>query len=112
MARFGYPLTVPPLTPAEARDHWQTMGASLLDSGRAGDFHPAVTNFAAMATAYRQHKPEAFNRAVAAYQQWLAPGSSGRSRKGRAEFYFNNVKPFLHAMIIYLCAFVLAWARS
>ena len=35
MARFGYPLTVPPLDPGEARDHWQTMGASLLESGHA-----------------------------------------------------------------------------
>src|ERR1017187_288947 len=109
MARFGYPLTVPPRTSSEARDHWQTMGASLLESGHAGDFHPAVTDFAAMATAYRQHKPEAFNGALAAYRQWLAPGFERELRKGRAEFYFNDMKPFLHAMIIYLCAFVLAW---
>ena len=109
MARFGYPLIVPPLNPAEARDHWQTMGASLLESGRAARFDPPVTNFAAMATAYRQHKPDAFNRAVAAYRQWLAPAFAHELKKGRAEFYFNNVKPFLHAMIIYLCAFVLAW---
>ena len=40
MAKFGYPLTVPPLDPGEARDHWQTMGASLLEAGHAGDFHP------------------------------------------------------------------------
>ena len=109
MARFGYPLTVPPRTLSEARDHWQTMGASLLESGHAGDFHPAVTDFAAMATAYRQHKPEAFNSAVAAYRQWLTPGFEREIRKGRAEFFFNDMKPFLHAMIIYLCAFVLAW---
>jgi cytochrome c-type biogenesis protein CcsB len=110
MARFGYPLTVPPRTSSEARDHWQTMGASLLESGHAGDFHPAVTDFAAMATAYRQHKPEAFNGALAAYRQWLAPGFEREIRKGRAEFFFNDMKPFLHAMIIYLCAFVLAWS--
>jgi cytochrome c-type biogenesis protein CcsB len=110
MARFGYPLAIPPLIPAEARDHWQTMGASLLESGHNGHFHPAVTNFAAMATAYRQQKPEAFNRAVAAYRQWLTPAFERELKKGRAEFYFNNVKPFLHAMIIYLCAFVVAWA--
>ena len=109
MAQFGYPLTVPPLTSGEARDHWLTTGASLLESGHAADFHPAVTNFAAMATAYHQHKPEAFNAAVATYQQWLAPRFDRELKKGRAEFYFNDVKPFLHAMIIYLCAFVLAW---
>ena len=109
MARFDYPLTVPPLTASEARDHWQTAGASLLEAGHTAEFHPAVTDFAAMAAAYRQHKPEAFNAAVAAYQQWLAPGFEREVRKGRAEFYYNDVKPFLHAMIIYICAFVLAW---
>ena len=108
MARFGYPLTVPPLTPAEAPDHWQTMGASLLDSGHAHTLHPAVTNFAAMATAYRQQQPDTFNQAVAKYQAWLTPQFQKALKKGRAEFYFNSVKPFLHAMIIYLCAFVLA----
>ena len=36
MAQFGYPLIVPPLKPGEARDHWQTLGASLLESGRTG----------------------------------------------------------------------------
>ena len=109
MARFGYPLTVPPLNPGEAPEHWQTMGASLLDAEHAGMLHPAVTNFAAMATAYRQHKPDGFNQAVANYTAWLTPQFQKALRKGRAEFYFNSVKPFLHAMIIYLCAFVLAW---
>ena len=109
MAQYGYALVVPPLLPGEPREHWQTMGARLLESGRAAEWHPAVTNFAAMATAYRQHQPAAFNAALAAYRQWLAPGFERELKKGRAEFYFNNVKPFLHAMIIYLCAFVLAW---
>lgn len=109
MARLGYVLTVPPLDPVKARDDWQTLGASLLDFGRGGQLHPAATNFAAMATAYRQQQPEAFNRAVASYRQWLTPGFERELRKGRAEFYFNNVKPFLHAMIIYIFAFVLAW---
>jgi cytochrome c-type biogenesis protein CcsB len=76
--------------------------------GHTADFHPAVTNFAAMATAYRQHKPEAFNAAVAAYQQWLAPRFDRELKKGRAEFYYNDVTPFRPAMRIYLCAFVLA----
>ena len=108
MARFGYPLTMPPLNPVEARDHWLTMGASLLETSRAAAIHPAVTNFAAMATAYRQQKADGFNQAVAAYREWLAPQFQKALKKGRAEFYFNSVKPFLHAMIIYICAFVLA----
>jgi len=108
MAQFGYPLTIPPLDPVQERDHWQTMGASLLESGHGGELHPAVANLAAMATTYRQHKPDLFNQAVANYKAWLTPQFQQALTKGGAEFYFNNVKPFLHAMIIYLCAFVLA----
>ena len=108
MARFSYPLTVPPLNPAEAHDAWQNMGNSLLDSGRTGVLHPAATNLAAMATAYHQQKADDFNRAVANYRQWLEPQFQKALTKGSAEFYFNRVKPFLHAMIIYICAFVLA----
>ncbi|HOX57352.1 MAG TPA: cytochrome c biogenesis protein CcsA [Candidatus Paceibacterota bacterium] len=109
MARHGYALTVPPLDSARARDDWQTLGASLLESAHSGALHPAATNFAALATAYRRHDAPSFNRVVETYRQWLAPRFDGEVRKGRAEYYFNNVKPFLHAMIIYLCAFVLAW---
>ena len=110
MARFGYPLIIPPLTLGMARNNWKTMGASLVESGHSGQFQPVVTYFAAMATAYRQEKPESFNRAVADYRELLTPAFERELRKGGAEFYFNSVKPFLHAMIIYLCAFVLAWA--
>ena len=52
-------------------------------------------------------RPE-FNRAVAGYQAWLAPQFAKEVGKGRAEFYFNDVKAFLHATIIYIFAFVLA----
>ena len=81
MARFGYPLTVPPVNPGEAPDHWQTMGASLLDPGHAGMLHPAVTNFAAMATAYRQHKPEGFNQAVASLPSVARPAVPEGAKK-------------------------------
>ena len=110
MARYRLPAVVPPLDPAEARDNWQTVGASLLESGpqrpdssrrdqlrRDGHgLSPAASR-------------EAFNRAVAELPAWLAPQICARKcGKGRAEFYFNDMKPFLHAMIIYIFAFVLA----
>ncbi|MGA2865915.1 MAG: cytochrome c biogenesis protein CcsA [Verrucomicrobiota bacterium] len=108
MAELGYPLVVPPLDPQAAPDRWQTAGAGLLDWWRTGQVHPALTWFAAMATAYRQNRAEDFNRAVADYRAWLAPKFGKELRKGRAEFYYNEVKAFLHAMIIYLFAFILA----
>jgi cytochrome c-type biogenesis protein CcsB len=108
MAKFAYPLVVPPVNPAAGHDQWQTAGASLLDSARNGEIHPAVSDFAAMMTAYGQQKPEEFNRALDEYRAWLQPRYAKEVTKGEAEFYYNNVKAFVHAIIIYVCAFLLA----
>lgn len=107
MAELGYPLVLPP-GEADARDHWQSAGAGLLESFRTAQVHPAIVWFAAMATAYRQDRADQFNRAVAGYREWLAPRFGKELAKGRAEFYYNDIKAFKHAMIIYLMALVLA----
>jgi len=108
MASFGYPLTVPPQEPGASRDDWKTTGTSLVETAPSGQFHPAVTQFAAMATAYHHERPEEFNRAVEDYRAWLATDFGKELKKGRAEFYYNDVKAFLHATIMYICALVLA----
>ncbi|HYG36413.1 MAG TPA: cytochrome c biogenesis protein CcsA [Clostridia bacterium] len=107
MARFGYPLVVPPTAPGVPRDQWQNAGTSLLESLRSKTFHPAVTSYASMMAAYGQQKPEAFNQALEEYQKWLSPRFEKEVKKARAEFYYNDIKAFLHATIIYICAFVL-----
>jgi ABC-type transport system involved in cytochrome c biogenesis permease subunit len=61
-----------------------------------------------MATAYAHDNATEFNSAVAGYKNWLAPKFSREVAKGRAEYYFNQIKLFLHATIIYIAAFVLA----
>lgn len=106
MAQYAYPLVVPPLDPS-AREDWRNMGAALLDSFRKSELHPAVPFLAAMATAYSQQKAPEFNQAVADYRAFLKADFSREVRKGRAEFYFNSIKAFLHATIIYIAAFVL-----
>ena len=108
MAKFGYPLVVPPLSPSVPRDQWQNAGNALLESARQGAIHPAVTSFAAMMTSYRENNPQEFNRALDEYQAWLHPQFDKEVVKGRAEFYYNDVKAFLHAIIIYVFAFILA----
>lgn len=108
MAEFGYPLIAPPLTPDLGRDHWLNAGNALLESVRNNGIHLAVGFYAEMATAYAQQKPAEFNKAVAGYEDWLQPQFAHELKKGRAEFYYNNVKAFLHASIIYICAFILA----
>jgi cytochrome c-type biogenesis protein CcsB len=108
MKDYSYPLIVPPEKSALTGGGWQNMGTAILDSRMETNWPPAVNAYAAMATAYRQHKPDDFNRQVAAYREWLEPRFVGDLTKGSWEFYYNNIKPFLHATIIYLFAFILA----
>jgi ABC-type transport system involved in cytochrome c biogenesis permease subunit len=108
MEQFCYGRIVPPLDLAQGRDHWLNIGASILETIPSGQIHPAVNYFARMAAAYRSEDAAAFNQALREYRAWLEPNFAKELRKGRAEFYFNNIKAFLHAMIIYIFALVLA----
>jgi cytochrome c-type biogenesis protein CcsB len=109
MAEMGYPLVVPPVDPkTEGRDHWLTAGASLLESFRTRRVNQAAIHLAQISGAYRGGNTADFNAAVAAYKAWLAPNFAGELQKGRAEYYFNQVKAFLHATIIYIFAFLVA----
>ncbi len=106
----SYPLVVPPRKPEAARDDWSNIWTGLLDSMRDRQIFPPLTFLAEMASGYSQDKPEQFNMAVAGYHEWLARDFARELKKGREEFFFNDTKPFLHAMIIYIFAFVLAGA--
>jgi len=108
VANLAYPLIIPPPDPARDRNAWANTGASLLASLQTGEIQPAVKFYARMATAYGRGEATEFNSAVANYGEWLAPKFGREVGKGRAEFYFNQVKAFLHATIIYICALVLA----
>lgn len=108
MADLSQVRIVPPLDPTAPRDSWQNAGNCLLESFRNNGVHPVMTYYAAMADAYRQEKPAEFNQALADYKAWLEPRFPKEIRKGEAEFYYNDVKAFLHATIIYICAFLLA----
>ena len=109
MARFPYALIVPPAQPTKAREGWQNTGQALFELGLHGTPTPPAVNWlAAMASAYGQNKPAEFNQALEEYQQWLAANLPSESSKGRQEFFFNNLQAFLHAMIIYIFAFLLA----
>ena len=107
-ANQSYPRVVPPQDPGKDRDAWSNVGASLLDAIRNQQIPPAVTFYARMAKAYTDNDNAEFNSAVAGYKNWLAKDFSKEAGKGRAEYYFNRVKMFLHATIIYIFAFVLA----
>jgi ABC-type transport system involved in cytochrome c biogenesis permease subunit len=108
VASLAYPLAVPPIAPEADRNAWATVGTSLLASMQTRAIHPAVGYLASMGLAYERGDASAFNSALAQYETWLAPRFTPEIKKSRAESYFNDVKPFLHASIIYIIAFVLA----
>jgi ABC-type transport system involved in cytochrome c biogenesis permease subunit len=108
--QFAYLLAVPPIPQSgtKSRDDWQNIGASLMNTARGGDIEPAVRNYAAMATAYRQNQPVAFNQALDDYRQWLGEWFMPETRHGAREFFFNEFQPFYKAIVIYMTAFLLA----
>lgn len=107
-ANQSYPRVVPPPDGQHDRDAWANVGASLLGAIRDQQIPPAVAFYARIADGYAHNDAAEFNSAVAGYKNWLAKDFSEEAGKGRAEFYYNRVKMFLHATIIYICAFVLA----
>ncbi len=111
LAKYAYPLAVPPVRPAEAREAWSNVGNSLLESMRHGEIHPAVTYFAAMTAAYAQSRPSDFNRTVAEYRDWLTGKNLGPElKKGANEYFFNHLEPFYKAAVIYVAALLLGCA--
>lgn len=106
----SYPLVMPPRNPGISRDNWANIWAALLDSVRDRQIYPPLTYFATMASGYAQHQPETFNHAVEGYQAWLGQQFAPELKKGRLEFFYNTSNAFLHAMIIYIFAFVLGGA--
>jgi len=109
MSRMSYPLLVPDANPQHTNRDWHDMGEILFEAGvRGGELPPAVPLYARMATAYAQDNSSEFNAALSEYRNWLNEKFPEEIRKGRAEVFFNNLQSFLHAMIMYLFAFVLA----
>lgn len=107
-ANQSYPRLVPPRDPQKDREGWANVGASLLEVIQGNEIPAAVGFYARMGTAYFQNDVTEFNSAVAGYKNWLAKDFSKEASKGASEYYFNRVKLFLHATIIYIFAFVLA----
>jgi ABC-type transport system involved in cytochrome c biogenesis permease subunit len=107
VSQYAYALTVPP-KPGQPRDGWKNIGASLMESIRSDEIHPAATHLASIVSSYQKQKPEEFNRAVADYQKWLKANSlQPEMKKGHEEFYFNQAQPFYKSMIVYVAALIL-----
>jgi cytochrome c-type biogenesis protein CcsB len=103
-----YPLVVPPKDREKAPDAWVNVPTAVLESVRDRDAHPPVQWLATAASGYRSDNAAQFNGAISEYKAWLAKHFPKELKKARHEFYYNDVKAFLHALIMNLFAFVLA----
>ncbi|HUA69319.1 MAG TPA: cytochrome c biogenesis protein CcsA [Candidatus Saccharimonadales bacterium] len=108
LSKYAYPLIVPPAPDAKSRGDWQNVGQSLMSVVHGENLSPAVTGYAAMATAYNQNNPAAFNQALDDYRQWLGEWFAPEARHGAQEFFFDEFQPFYKAIVIYVTAFLLA----
>jgi ABC-type transport system involved in cytochrome c biogenesis permease subunit len=108
MSKFAYPLMVPPASDARSRADWQNIGQNLMGVVRGNDLSPAVKDYAAMATAYDQNQPTAFNQTLDNYRDWLDQWFAPEARHGAQEYFFNEFEPFYKAIVIYVTAFLLA----
>jgi cytochrome c-type biogenesis protein CcsB len=106
----SYPLVVPPSQPQVARDDWGNLGAGVMESIQAREIFPPLQWLATAESAYHDGNPAAFNGAVADYTQWLAKNLPKELAKGRHEYFYNSLSVFLHAIIIYMFAFLLTAA--
>jgi ABC-type transport system involved in cytochrome c biogenesis permease subunit len=108
IANQALPRVLPPQDPVHKPEDWTSVGGAVLETLRGATLHPAVGIYGRLGTAYQQGQAEAFNQAIAEYRTYLAGQVPEAAGKGRAEYYFNRAKFFLHATIIYICAFLLA----
>ena len=108
MARYAYPLVVPPADPKVNREHWVSAGTNLMQSLGGQPVSPAVLTYAKMISAYRQKQSEAFNAAVRDQDQFLRSAFAPEVSKGRHEFTFNDFQPFYRAIVIYVFALLLS----
>ncbi|MDB6065007.1 MAG: cytochrome c assembly protein [Pedosphaera sp.] len=102
-----YPLVVPPAHPDVARDEWGNIGTGVLESIRSREIYAPLRWLATASVAYHNQNAAVFNQSVAEYAQWLKSNLPAEWAKGRHEFFYNDLHAFLHAMIIYIFAFII-----
>ncbi|MGH8094666.1 MAG: cytochrome c biogenesis protein [Chthoniobacterales bacterium] len=110
LAETGYFFPIPPFPPNDDPLQWRKMGESVLTFLTNGKLHPAVEEWAAMATAFRANDPAMFNRTLDHYSAGLQRDLPHRVWKAKVEAVFNQLQPFYNAMVIYVLIFILAAA--
>jgi ABC-type transport system involved in cytochrome c biogenesis permease subunit len=105
------------IPPPAGRIKWRTFNEAAHVAQAGGDADPAVLTFGTLLMAYADRDTREFNKAVAAYQQVVAPDVSATGASVGFELFFNNFNPFVHCQVLYIIAFLMgciswmAWSR-
>jgi ABC-type transport system involved in cytochrome c biogenesis permease subunit len=104
--------------PAADGQDWRRLGDVLSrDEDPADSKDAGARNLVKMLRAYNEHKPGAFNAAMAEYESAVNEHAAKAVTKARFEAWFNHFDPFMQCMAMYVGVFVLAvcswigWSR-
>lgn len=94
--------------PASQGKEWQALGAVLVQAIGSGELHPLVLAYAKLGDAYHGSDVPAFNQEAATLRDWFAKEQAPATKRTAFEFFFNQVDPFTHSMVLYVLAFLFA----
>jgi ABC-type transport system involved in cytochrome c biogenesis permease subunit len=115
LAENAYILSIPPRK--NGSSDWRSFGQVLLDSSAGSDLHPVASSYSRLARSYRAGDRAGFRHAVLDLSDWMSRHQQLATSRSRFEFFFNQVDPFTHSIVLYLAAFLLAsgswlgWSR-
>ncbi|MEI6467824.1 MAG: cytochrome C biogenesis protein, partial [Verrucomicrobiota bacterium] len=101
-------LVIPPDADNTDLAAWRTAGAALLETFRSGRVNAAALAYAGFGHAWRNEKPEQFNKLVELFRSDLAKRFTPALEKCDAEARFNTAQPFYASMTLYALAFFVA----
>jgi ABC-type transport system involved in cytochrome c biogenesis permease subunit len=111
-------LVIPPAPGVTDPTAWKPAGAALLETFRTGQVNASALAYAGFAHAWRNNKPEQFNRLLELFSVDLKKRFEPQLKKCEAEVRFNAAQPFYTSMTLYGFAFFigvfswLAWPQT
>jgi ABC-type transport system involved in cytochrome c biogenesis permease subunit len=105
LAESAYVRVVP--APAPSSD-WRSIGEALTQSITEREIAPVAELYASIGDAYRAGDRNLFEEQVSLLSNRIAREQIKATERARYEFFFNQVDPFTHSMVLYVAAFLLA----
>ncbi|HTV40715.1 MAG TPA: cytochrome c biogenesis protein CcsA [Candidatus Sulfotelmatobacter sp.] len=104
MAGREPPLIVPP----ENSGKWKNVATVMMDAAKNQPVSPVVGQYAAMTAALQTQDVAGFNSAVTDLYSSFRSSFPRALARSNAEVFFNQMQPFINAMVIYIFAGLLA----